>query len=414
MNNAPAPTISLQFGRRTSHYGVIREPVPHILVTSAKELHGWWNGHEPCGNRECTAEKLLINPYNGCSHHCLFCYSHAFGGYFTLFRERGVVTVFQDFEKQVASQLDGLRVASCGYLSPVSDPFQPVNARYELSEKIIKAFVSRNIPVQVTTKGRISDAALQLLKRQEHAYGEVSLLTLDEEKRQRLMAGGAATDELVRNIERLANAGLFAVCRIDPIIPFVTDSTEELDAAVREAVQAGAGQIITSCLDIPVHLGTNLMGELARRFGVPPQRFARLYTELMSGRLHATLEYRQKLFSTMRAICDRNKVPMSLCMEFESLGGRRVRGLNEVYMSSYNCTGRNVPLYVRPGTGAGFEPVEGCRGNCLKCRGLEREPACGIPELHQAGAWSLKDYRRWSRELPVRSATQKHVGRDGQ
>lgn len=411
--NAPATTVSLQFGRKTSRYGVMQEPVPHILVASTKEVHGWWSGLEPYGNRECTAEKLLINPYNGCSHHCLFCYSGAFGGYFTLFRERGVVTVFKDFDQQVESQLDGLRVASCGYLSPVSDPFQPVNTRYELSEKIIKAFVTRNIPVQVTTKGRISEPALNLLKRQEYAYGEVSLLTLDEEKRQRLMAGGAATDELLRNIERLTNAGKFAVCRVDPIIPFVTDSTEEMDAVVREAVKAGAGQIITSCLDIPVQLRTNLIGELARRFGVPEQRFARLYTELMNGRLHAMLEYRQKLFSTMRAICDRHRVPMSLCMEFESLGGQRVRGLNEVYMSSYNCTGSNVPLYVRAGSGDWFEPVEGCRGNCLKCHDLKRAPACDIPELQRAGAWRLKDYRRWSRELTKRSATQEIGAGDG-
>ncbi len=411
--NAPATTVRLQVGRKTSCYGVMQEPVPHILVASAKEVHGWWSGLEPYGNRECTAEKLLINPYNGCSHHCLFCYSHTFGSYFTLFRERGVVTVFKDFDQQVESQLDGLRVASCGYLSPVSDPFQPVNTRYELSEKIIKAFVNRNIPVQVTTKGRISEPALHLLRRQEHAYGEVSLLTLDEEKRQRLMAGGAATDELLRNIERLANAGKFAVCRVDPIIPFVTDSREELDAVVREAVKAGAGQIITSCLDIPVQLRTTLIGELARRCNVPGQRFARLYTELMNGRLHAMLEYRQKLFSTMRAICDRHRVPMSLCMEFESLGGRRVRGLNEVYMSSYNCTGSNVPLYVRAGSGDWFEPVEGCRGNCLKCHDLKRAPACAIPELQRAGAWRLKDYRRWSRELTKRSATQEIGAGDG-
>ena len=411
--NAPAPTVSLQFGRKRTRYGVVQEPVPHILVASSKELHGWWSGLEPYGNRECTAEKLLINPYNGCSHHCLFCYSHAFGGYFTLFREQGVVTVFKDFDQQVESQLAGLRVTNCGYLSPVSDPFQLVNARYELSEKIIKAFVTRNIPVQVTTKGRLSEPALQLLRRQEHAYGEVSLLTLDEEKRQRLMAGGAATDELLRNIERLANAGKFAVCRVDPIIPFVTDRSEELDAVVREAVKAGAGQIITSCLDIPLQLRSNLIGELARRFDVPEQRFAKLYTELMNGRLHAMLEYRQKLFSTMRAICDRYRVPMSLCMEFESLGGRRVRGLNEVYMSSYNCTGNDVPLYVRAGSGDWFEPVEGCRGNCMKCYDLKRAPACGIPELQRAGAWRLKDYRRWSRELTVRSATQKTGGFNG-
>jgi len=221
--------ITVKFGRASRQFEVIPTPIPHILVESNKELHGWWYGIEPEGNRECTAEKLLINPYNGCSHNCLFCYSHASGGYFKVFREKGVVAVFKDFDKSVARQLDGLRVASCGYLSPVTDPFQPLNELYCLSERIIKEFVDRNIPVQFTTKGRVSDSAIKLLKKkQEHSFGEVSILTLDEDKRQRLMVGGASTDVLVRNIERLANADKITVCRIDPVIPYVTDVKSDL------------------------------------------------------------------------------------------------------------------------------------------------------------------------------------------
>jgi len=154
-------TITVEFGRTSKQYEVIQRPIPHILVDSNKEIHGWWNGIEPYGNRECTAERLLINPYNGCSHNCLFCYSHALGGYFRIFREKRIVTVFKDFAAKVARQLDNITVASCGYLSPVTDPFQPLNDKYELSEQILKAFVDRNIPVQFTTKGRISETALK-------------------------------------------------------------------------------------------------------------------------------------------------------------------------------------------------------------------------------------------------------------
>ncbi|HUV02241.1 MAG TPA: radical SAM protein [Desulfobacteria bacterium] len=399
-------TVTVDFGRSSKQFEVVQRPIPHIVVDSNKELHGWWNGIEPQGNRECTSEKLLINPYNGCSHNCLFCYSHALGGYFRLFREKGVVTVFKDFNTQIAKQLDKIAVASCGYLSPVTDPFQPLNEHYGLSEKIVKVFVDRNIPVQFTTKGRISETALKLIKKQEHSYSEVSILTPDEAKRQQLMAVGATTDELVRNIERLANAGKFAVCRIDPIIPFVTDNHEELEDLVQRVVDAGAGHIITSCLDIPLMMKNELYEELSRRFGVPKKHFADLYTETMSGRLHAGIAYRRKLFNTMRAICDRNKVTMGLCMEFESLGGKKVRGLNAEFMSSHNCEGIDVPLYVRAGDGKRFEPVQGCNGNCLRCHFLDTEPTCGIPELKQAGAWKLRDYRRWSLQLRERSAKQ--------
>ncbi len=391
--------ITVKFGRTSRQFEVVKSPIPHILVDSNKELHGWWNGIEPDGKRECTAEKLLINPYNGCSHNCLFCYSHALAGYFRLFRENGVVAVFKDFDKKVAKQLEGLRVASCGYLSPVTDPFQPINERYELSEKIIKEFVDRNIPVQFTTKGRISDTALKLIKKQEHSFGEVSILTLDEDKRKKLMAGGASTDELARNIERLANEAKFAVCRIDPIIPYVTDGEEELEELVRRVVDAGAKHIITSCMDIPRVLKNELYEELEKRFRIPKREFERLYTEVISGRFHANIEYRRKLFGLMREICDRNKVKMSICMEFESLDGKRVRGLNKEFMSSNNCEGVNVPIYVRKGDGKRFEPVQRCDGNCLKCHFSDKEPVCGISDLRKAGAWKLRDYRRWSKGI---------------
>jgi DNA repair photolyase len=391
--------ITVEFGRISKQFEVIKSPIPHILIESNKELHGWWNGIEPDGNRECTAEKLLINPYNGCSHNCLFCYSHTLGGYFRIFRQKGVVAVFKDFDKKVARQLDEIRVASCGYLSPVTDPFQQINEKYGLSEGIIKEFVDRNIPVQFTTKGRISDTALKLIKKQEHSFGEVSILTMDEDKRQRLMARGVSTDELVRNIERLANEDKFAVCRIDPIIPYVIDGKEELEELVRRVVDAGAGHIITSCMDIPRALKYEIYDGLEKGFGIPKRKFERLYTEAISGRFHANIEYRRKLFRTMREICERNEVTMGLCMEFESLGGKKVEGLNKEFMSSKNCEGIDIPIYVRKGDGKRFEPVRGCDGNCLNCHFSDKEPVCDIPDLKKAGAWKLRDYRRWSKNI---------------
>lgn len=391
--------ITMRWGRATKQFEVVERPVPHILVDSNKELHGWWNGLEPSGNRECTSERLLINPYNGCSHNCIFCYSHAFGGYFGIAHAHGVIAVFRDFDRAVARQLDSLRIASCGYLSPVTDPFQPINDRYQLSERIIKVFVDRNLPIKLTTKGRMSATALTLIKRQEHAFGEVSLLTPDEDKRVRLMAGGAPTDELLRTIERLANENKFAICRIDPIIPYVTDSREELEELVRKVVEAGAGHIITSCLDIPRAMKHALGNELERRFGVQKELIDHLYIEELNGRLHAAIAYRRKLFTTMRAICDEYGITVALCMEFHSAGGGRVTGLNREFMTSRNCDGIDIPVYMRHGDGSRFEPVEGCSGNCLACHSSSNPPACGVPDLKRAGAWKLRDYRRWSTGL---------------
>ena len=189
-------TIKIKFGKQEKEYRVIPDPAPHILVDSKKELHGWWPG-----KRECTGERMLINPYKGCTHNCFFCYAHALWGYFYVFETKGVVTVCKDFDKVVAEQLDKVDYAACGYVSPLTDPFQPLNNKYKLTEKDIAEFVNRNIPIEFITKGKVSDEAVELISKQKHSFGQVSILTLNEELRKKMVPGGESTNVLLDNVK---------------------------------------------------------------------------------------------------------------------------------------------------------------------------------------------------------------------
>jgi len=385
--------INVTFGKSTKTYQVHKDIWTHIIVDSKKELHGWFTGFKPDGRRECTSERLLINPYNGCSHDCVFCYAHALWGYFELFQKKKIITVFKDFDKVVSNQLDKINIASCGYISPTTDPFQPLNKKYELTEKIIEEFVKRNIPVEFITKGKISDEAINLIKKQEHSFGQVTILTPKEEIRKKLMNGGARTEELIRNIERLTNKDIFAVCRIDPIVPCITNKKEDLEELVKTVASAGAKHIITSCMDIPYKLKDEVISGLEKIDIDIEYKYNTLYTEIIAGDINANIEYRKKLFKTMREICDKYNVTMGLCMEFEKLNGQKVRGLNQEFMTSKSCEGIDIPIYKRKGDK--FFPVEKCNGVCLNCKNA----VCGIPELAEAGAWKLRDYKRWSNGL---------------
>ncbi len=393
-----ARKISLTLGRHIREFEVIEEPCPHILVESRKELHGWHKG-----KRECTGERMLVNPYNGCSVGCMFCYARALPApYFRLWNEQGIVTVARDFDRVVSDQLDSIGVASCGYLSPVSDPFQEVDSRYRLSEKIIEEFVKRNIPVQFTTKCEPPAAALGLMKTQRHSFCQFSFVTAREDLRMRLMSGGATAERLLGSMEKAALAGLPVVMRIDPVIPYLTDSRRDLTGLIERGVDAGAHHIVTSVMDIPARLAKEVFANFGA-FGVGfTHDLGKLYTELIDGYLHAAIDYRKRVFDLLRDLCEARGVTLGLCMEYEVVGGKPV-GLNETFMSSSNCEGAEIPIYRRAGDG--FVPAASCDGACLRCV----DARCGVGDLAMgAGAekkdFALSDYRRWTRTLEGKDA----------
>jgi len=334
-------------------YEVIPAPEPHILVPTKKELHGWWPG-----KRECTAERMLINPYNGCGIGCFFCYTLAFPGYFQLFREKGIITVAKDFDRKIARQLDSIDVAFCGYLSPVTEPFQPLEKKYQLSEKIIRVFVERNIPVEFITKSKIPPQVIETMKAQRHSFGQVSILTP----------------------------------------PYITDHPGKLEELIEKAKSSGCTHIVASVLDIPQKISTQIFDQIDKKFGTGIKRdYQRLYKENIDGYLNAGINYRKRLFDRLRNICERKNLSFALCMEYEIVDGKP-RGLNREFMSSINCEGIDIPVYIRKN--GKFYPGTNCKGNCLNCS----DPKCGISDLALRGketypGWKLKDYRRWSREL---------------
>lgn len=375
---------------RGKSYPVRLAPFPHILVSTNKELHGWWPG-----KRECTSERMLINPYAGCSINCQFCYARSFPGWFQLFRKHGIVVVAEDFDIRVGEQLDSIDVASCGYLSPVTDPFQPLNKIYRFSEKIIAKFVERNIPIEFITKARVPEVVLEMMTENRHNFGQISILTPDDELRKILVPQGADTWELFQNLNRMSKKGIFAVVRIDPIFPFISDDKVHLRELIMRARDCGVKHIVASVLDIPVATKNEVLNWIRDNFGDDIYKnYLKLYTERIGNYFHARLDYRMRIFEYLREIADKNKMSFALCMEYKLEKGK-VEGLNRYFMSSTNCEGIDIPIYIRKGRK--FYPAADCKGNCLNCT----DPICGIDDLAMGKPeskkdWKLRDYRRWS------------------
>ncbi len=376
---------------RNKQYQIDKTPYPHIVVSSKKELHGWWGGI-----RECTSERLLINPYSGCSIGCFFCYARSFPGWFQVFREQGIIVAAKDFDEVVAKQLDSLDIASCGYLSPVTDPFQVLNEKFHLSEKIIAKFVERNIPIEFTTKSQVPHAVLDMMQENIHNFGQVSILSLNDKLNRLIIPRGAGAKSLLGNIYQMSKRRIFSVLRIDPILPYITDGRNELKELIEKGRDSGARHIVTSVVDIPLLIKKEFLSFIKEHFGTGIfEKYGSLYRERIGNYLHADINYRLNVFDFLRREADKTGLSFALCMEYEKMEDGSIKGLNRHFMSSVNCEGIDIPLYKRRGDK--FYPLYDCPGSCLNCR----KALCGIEDLAMANPgskkdWKLKDYKRWS------------------
>ncbi|MDP8234590.1 MAG: hypothetical protein P9M06_07350 [Candidatus Saelkia tenebricola] len=376
---------------RNKRYRLYKDYHPHIVVSSKKELHGFWGG-----KRECTSERLLINPYSGCSVGCFFCYARSFPGWFQIFREQNIITVAEDFDAVVALQLDSLDVASCGYLSPVTDPFQPLNDKFHLSEKIVAKFIERNIPIEFITKSKVPNVVLEMMQSNVHNFGQVSILSLRDKFNKLVVPCGAHVKILLKNIYKMSKKGIFSVLRIDPIFPYLTDKKDELKSLIKKGRDSGVRHIVTSIVDIPVLIKGEFLSFVKKHFGIDIfEKYVSLYHERIGNYMHADIDYRLEIFNFLRQEADKAGLSFALCMEYKKVNDGNVEGLNRYFMSSVNCEGINIPLYKRKGDK--FYPLYDCTGNCLNCR----EAFCGIDDLAMGHPdskkdWKLRDYKRWS------------------
>ena len=100
---------------------------------------------------------FAINPYVGCSHACVYCYAR-FIKRFTGHQEPwgsfvdARTSIVQVLAKQMRSPKYQRQVI---YIGTVTDPYQPLEAKYKLMRKILEVLAGYDNPVVIMTKSNL-------------------------------------------------------------------------------------------------------------------------------------------------------------------------------------------------------------------------------------------------------------------
>jgi len=186
-----------------------------------------------------------INPYRGCSHGCIYCYSrptHEYLGLSAGLDFESKVLVKEDAPGLLRGQLSSSRwepkVLS---MSGVTDPYQPAEKRFGITRGCLEVLLAFRNPVVVVTKNHLVTRDMDLLSelaRHDAAAVAVSLTTLDDGLRRVMEPRTSRPVRRLAAIRKLAEAGVPVGVMTAPVIPGLND--HELPDLLSAAAEAGA------------------------------------------------------------------------------------------------------------------------------------------------------------------------------
>lgn len=176
---------------------------------------------DPWQGKWCSCPaKYTLNPYTGCAHRCLYCYTTSFIP--RAFEVREKPGILKKVEKDL-EEIDSSRYLS---LSNSSDPYPPEEEKRGLTRAILNLCREKGLPVLILTKSTLVTRDIDILKTMKAAVS-ITVTTFNSSIASVLEGGVPSPQKRAQALIELHEAGIPTILRIDPLIAGINDKPEE-------------------------------------------------------------------------------------------------------------------------------------------------------------------------------------------
>jgi DNA repair photolyase len=217
---------------------------------------------------------LRLDTYAGCAFRCSYCFARYRGGsrYDERVRPADPETIkrvfrfaidLRRFPAGIVAQFLRRRVPI--HVGGMSDPFQPAETRYRVTESVLRTLLSYRYPTVISTRSAMPslDPYMSLL-REMSAVVQFSFSTTRDEASARVEPHATRPSILLKTMETLAHRGVNVTCRWQPFIPNFGEPEFEF---VRRVSDAGCLHIGLEHLKVPVENQHPLWAVLTKGLG---------------------------------------------------------------------------------------------------------------------------------------------------
>jgi DNA repair photolyase len=181
--------------------------------------------------------KYHFSPYMACEHACVYCDGRAEKYYVEGDYEKDIV-VRRNILDIVRKELPKLREpGKISIGSGVSDVYQPIEEKESLMRRSAELLLEYQFGVIVLTKSSLIERDLDLwekVNRKSQFVLIMSMITLNDKLRSEFEPGSSSIQSRLATLKKFKQAGMIIGVLAMPVLPFLTDSAEQVTGLLAE------------------------------------------------------------------------------------------------------------------------------------------------------------------------------------
>jgi len=269
----------------------------------------------------------VINPYTGCRIGCKYCYAAFVGRFKHKDEEWGSYVDVKTnapelLEKELTKKLANVKAyrntpqkRNIGtiFLSSVTDPYQGIEAKYQLTRKCLQVLIDLQYEgkVSILTKSSLVLRDIDLFKQLKDLEVGLTITSTGDPISKYLETYATPHEERLKTLRKLNEEGIATYAFVGPLLPHFVFQEEKLKELLSKIKKAGAGYIYLEHLNLSKYIRDRLFKYLEKDYPEALKQFEEAlkpeYREQLDRMLEEILKHADLPLAHERAIYHKDK-----------------------------------------------------------------------------------------------------------
>lgn len=212
----------------------------------------------------------VINPYVGCRFGCTYCYASFMGrfvgkkiadwGEYVYPKINAPELLKKELPKKLKDKGKGQEV----FMSSVTDPYQGLEAKYQLTRKCLEALADFGFEgtLSILTKSNLVTRDIDLFKRFSHPVVGLTVTSTDDNISRYFEKYAPPVSARFEALRKLNDAGIRTYAFVGPLLPHFVAREDELEKVFQKLVEVGTWDVYVETLNLTGYIRGRLKQEM--------------------------------------------------------------------------------------------------------------------------------------------------------